>query len=174
MELISTLAGVVVGFALAAIWEYWKDARKTKKEGQSVRAMLSQEIMYNVKFLTGVRDSVMAEQAKYEATFKRNSSGGWTSEGNPTQVLVAYHFSSLSRQVWETYMQLLPSALSAREIESAFSFYSNLNSVIEAHDNFDQFLHSGHNSPSVLIITKELLDKVIKQIEETLKNYPKL
>jgi len=174
MELISTLIGVIVGFVLAALWEYMKDTRKEKKEGQGIRTILSQEIMYNVKFLTEVRDNIRSEEAKYKTTYKPDGQGGSTSEGNPIKVLASYHFSVLSQRAWEVHMQLLSSALSVKEIETAFLFYSNLNSAVAAQAKFHQSLDSPKDPATYLPLAYQRLTDVIKRIEATVQSYPKL
>ena len=174
IQVISTLIGVMVGFALAAGWDYWKESRSTGETKKRVRTILSLEIKHNIYFLERVHQEVEAEQRKYKETVKSNGMGGHTYEGNPTKLLRDYHFEVLSRSAWETEMHLLPIALKEQEIESAFSFYSNLNDILVAHDEFQNSFSTEHNPATRNRVINRLLDNVMTRIKSALETRPSI
>lgn len=102
MEPFSTIIGVIVGFLLSAVWEFWKDSNKDKKTGILIRTLLIQEVDYNVRSLTEVRTAYTANFGRYGSARARklcwapgreNFQGGQLSQDAWTSQLSNIHLA---------------------------------------------------------------------------------
>jgi serine/threonine protein kinase len=159
------------GFA-GAFWEKEekpskaRDTANTESEAarrRRVRVLLSQEIGYNIKYLTGIYESVNDEQTKNSETVKTDGYGNTSSEGYPIKALMGFHPDTLSQRAWESQIEQAPSALNLEELEAVFGFYGDLNGIVRAQERF-------LNAPNV----SDFLDEVMRRIEAILGNYPEL
>lgn len=146
----------------------------TQEERQRLRTLLSQEIAYNIQYLSDIHTSVQREQTKYEETFRQDSSGGSHSEGNPLSALKQFHPNALTWVAWESQLRLAPTVLSKEELDAVFAFYGKLKGVAAAQEDFLRLLHSKSDSPMRLVILGNNLEEVMKRIEPILNSYPKL
>lgn len=149
-------------------------AATTEEERQRVRRLLSQEIKYNIRYLTETYDSVQAEEVKHNETFRTDKSGGWSSEGNPIGVLTDFDSEALSRRAWESQVHIASSVLAEEELEAVFSFYGNLSRIAAAQEDFLQFLRSKSDISTRLVIAGDKEREVMKRIEAVLRNRPQL
>lgn len=135
------------------------------RNGKRIRTLLSQEISHNVKYLREVHDQVKAEEAKHAETIKTDEHGQWSSEGDPYRALRRLQPDALSKTAWETQMDQATSALTQEEIASIFSFYGGINGIAKAQERFINY--RGQYADG-------LFDEVMRLIEETLSNPPRL
>ena len=137
------------------------EAEDAKRKG--IRTLLSQEIVYNVKYLNGINDSVKSEEIKYRETFKTDEYGAWSSEGNPIRALRRFQPDSLSQRAWASQIEQAPLALTEDELASVISFYGALNGISSAQEKF-------LSAPTV----SDFFDEVVRRIDAILEDYPKL
>ena len=149
-------------------------ATTTEEECRRVRSLLTQEINYNIRYLTETNDSVQTEEIKYKETLRSDRSGGWSSEGNPIKVLADFDSEALSQRAWQSLVHIAPSVLTEEEIQAVFSFYGNLSRIAAAQQNFLEFLRSKSDISIRSVIAGQKMQEVIKRIESVLNNYPLL
>ena len=174
LEAIFTLFGVILGFALTALWEAWTSARGAKQTRASVRSIVGAEIDHNIGVLTSIRDIYVVEKDKYQRTLEPDGAGGVHVEGNPIQVLKNSPFDSLSQDAWNSQLSQASSAFNAAEITAVFAFYGNLKWLLRAVDRFHASLVSGTVSRTYFVSSGFHADEVLTRLDIALSSRPKL
>ncbi len=169
---VTTLIGVIVGAAIAVVWDFIKQSRADRQTRASVRTLLSQEVAHNVEFLTTVRDSYKAEEKLHQETSRPDGMGGITHEGDPVGLLRNTQFDLISQDAWSSQMSVLHLALNADEIASMYGFYGHLRSTKAAYERFVDYRPS---DPRMARRSYGIFaDWVIKEVETALNAAPKL
>jgi hypothetical protein len=156
MEMISTIIGVIVGFLLSSVWEYWKDSRTSQIMGKSVRSLVMQEVNHNAQTLITARDATKS-----------------TGEDTTTELgkLTRFQGKQLSQDAWTTQLTSIHLAFTVDEITSLYRFYGHLRSTAAAADRFHSFDSDG--GPRGTNKRFGLLDRVMNEISEAIAAIPK-